>query len=102
LNPDLFGEIPGHPVGSMFPDRAAVSAAGLHRPPRAGIWGIAERGGAQSIVLSGGYKDDTDLGDFLIYTGQVGQENGRQVADQQFTLGTLALCRSRLTRRRSA
>jgi putative restriction endonuclease len=97
MQPDLFGEIPRYPVGSMFPDRAALSAAGLHRPTQAGIWGTAERGGAQSIVLGGGYEDDEDHGDFLIYTGQGGQENGRQVADQELKLGNLALCRSHLT-----
>jgi hypothetical protein len=43
MNPDFFGEIPSHPVGSAFSDRAALSAAGLHRPTQAGTWGKAER-----------------------------------------------------------
>jgi putative restriction endonuclease len=97
MQPELFGEIPGHPVGSTFPDRASLFGAGLHRQMQAGIAGAAKNGGAQSIVLSGGYEDDKDLGDVIIYTGQGGQENGRQVADQELKLGNLALCRNHLT-----
>ena len=97
MQPDLFGEIAGHPVGSTFPDRASLFGAGLHRQMQAGIAGAAKNGGAESIVLSGGYEDDKDLGDVIIYTGQGGQENGRQVADQELKLGNLALCRNHLT-----
>ena len=56
--------------------------------------GLQKIGGAESIALSGGYEDDADLGDVIIYTGQGGQENGRQVADQELKLGNLALCRN--------
>ena len=57
----------------------------------AGIWGAQE--GAYSIVLSGGYEDDIDELDYILYTGQGGQDapGGKQVADQQFTKGNLGL-----------
>ena len=97
MQPDLFGEIAGFPVGSTFPSRASLSAARLHRPTVAGIWGIAERGGAQSIVLSGGYEDDDDHGSVIFYTGEGGQEGRRQVEDQKLEGGNLALCRSQWT-----
>ncbi|MEN9666462.1 MAG: hypothetical protein RLZZ326_2825, partial [Planctomycetota bacterium] len=50
MNPERFGEIPGHPVGSMFPDRVSLFGAGLHRQMQAGIAGAAKNGGAESIV----------------------------------------------------
>ena len=34
-----------------------------------------------AIVLSGGYKDDEDAGAKILYTGQGGQKDGRQVSD---------------------
>jgi putative restriction endonuclease len=36
--------------------------------------------GAESIVVSGGYKDDKDFGDVIVYTGHGGQDGkGNQV-----------------------
>jgi len=53
---------------------------------------------ADSIVLSGGYEDDQDLGDTIIYTGEGGRDSKtkKQVADQKFTRGNLALAVSHL------
>jgi putative restriction endonuclease len=69
--------------------------AGLHRPLVAGISG-SETDGADSIVLSGGYEDDEDSGDVIIYTGQGGNDarTGRQIADQELRRGNLALFKS--------
>ena len=48
---------------------ASRSDKGLHR----GLMrGIAPHG--SSIVLSGGYVDDEDLGDVIIYTGEGGRD----------------------------
>jgi putative restriction endonuclease len=93
----IFGHIPGYPVGSHFESRAELSEAGVHRPTVAGISG-SEREGADSIVLSGGYEDDADFGDEIVYTGHGGrdQETGRQVADQNFSRGNRALAHSSL------
>jgi hypothetical protein len=87
----IFGEIQGVPPGTLFPNRAALSAARVHRPTQAGISGSAHQG-ADSIVVSGGYEDDEDLGDVIIYTGHGGRAaSGWAVADQQLVRGNLAL-----------
>lgn len=92
----FFGEIPGYPPGTVFPDRLSVSAAGVHRPTQAGISGIA-KDGAASIVVSGGYEDDQDFGEEIIYTGHGGRDkNGKQIADQEMLSGNLALAVSEL------
>lgn len=79
-------------VGTIFRGRAELAAAGVHRPPMAGISGSAGEG-ADSIVLSGGYEDDWDLGEVIVYTGHGGQDERtkRQVRDQEFTRGNKAL-----------
>ena len=64
---------------------------GVHRPTVAGISGSSKQG-CDSIVLNGGYVDDEDYGDLIIYTGEGGQDpSGRQVRDQQLTRVNLAL-----------
>ncbi len=63
----------------------------------AGIDGNGEDGAA-AIVLSGGYQDDEDLGDEIIYTGHGGNDSatGNQIADQSWTSpGNLGLVVSR-------
>lgn len=92
----VYGHIPGYPVGSLFDDRAAASKARVHRPLQAGICGGAD--GAESIVVSGGYVDDQDYGDVIVYTGHGGQgpNSKRQIKDQELTVGNLGLARSHL------
>lgn len=92
----LFGEVPGQPEGTHYPSRRALSRAGVHLPVRAGICGNA-REGAASVVLSGGYEDDEDGGDVLVYTGQGGRDeaSGQQVGNQTLVRGNEALERSR-------
>lgn len=93
----VFGHVPGYAVGSRFGSRAELSEAGVHRPRVAGISGSV-REGADSVVLSGGYEDDLDLGDEIVYVGHGGRdrETGRQVADQNFDRGNRALAVSSL------
>lgn len=87
----VFGEIKGVPLGSIFDDRDAVRAAGLHRHKQSGISGNYGEG-ADAIVVSGGYKDDLDQGDWILYTGQGGRDtDGRQVEDQKLIKGNKAL-----------
>ncbi len=88
----VFGEIAGIPEGSEFENRYYLSKYGVHKPLRAGISG-SQTEGADSIILSGGYEDDNDQGDVIIYTGHGGrsQVTGQQVADQQLTHQNLAL-----------
>lgn len=83
--PRRFGEIPDYPVGSLFDNRAKLPASGAHRPPVAGISG-SKLDGSDSIVLNGGYLDDIDEGNYIIYTGHGGQNNShRQIRDQELT-----------------
>ncbi|MBD2753421.1 YDG/SRA domain-containing protein [Spirosoma validum] len=88
----VFGEIAGIPEGSEFESRPDLSHYGIHRPLQAGISG-SQVEGADSIVLSGGYEDDKDYGNVIIYTGHGGrsQVTGFQVADQQLSHQNLAL-----------
>jgi putative restriction endonuclease len=90
-----FGEISDVSAGAIFANRAELSVAGVHRPRVAGISGSAEEG-ADSIVLNGGYEDDEDLGDVVIYTGHGGNDpqTKKQVANQELTAGNLALAKS--------
>ncbi|KAF8464364.1 PUA-like domain-containing protein [Kalaharituber pfeilii] len=67
-----FGPIPGIEVGQTWKYRIQCAESGVHRPPVAGISGSSTTG-SQSIVLSGGYKDDVDNGDTFLYTGSGGR-----------------------------
>lgn len=91
----VFGHIPGYPEGSFFESRLELSRAGVHRPTMAGISGTGKQG-ADSIVLSGGYEDDSDRGDVIVYTGHGGRdpETRQQVSDQLLIGGNLALAYS--------
>lgn len=88
----IFGEIPGFPEGAIFNNRKELSVVGVHRPPQAGISG-SENEGADSIVLSGGYKDDKDYGDKIIYTGHGGRKEGQEkhTFDQTLKRGNKAI-----------
>jgi putative restriction endonuclease len=92
----IFGDIPGNPRGTPYDDRDELAAAGVHRPLQGGIWG--GRDGAESVVVSGGYVDDLDYGETVVYTGQGGRDpnTGRQIADQELIRGNLGLARSQL------
>ena len=85
---DIIGSIPNIEVGQSFTDRQELHNRNIHR----GLMrGIAPRG--LSIVMSGGYIDDEDQGDLVIYTGEGGRDSntGRQIADQEFKGGNLHL-----------
>jgi putative restriction endonuclease len=92
----IFGDIQGIPVGATFATRKETAAAGIHKPLQAGISGSKDEG-ADSIVISGGYEDDFDNGDEIIYTGEGGQDDkGRHIANQELTRGNLALAKSEI------
>jgi putative restriction endonuclease len=96
----IFGELPGVPEGTLFEDRTELSKAGVHRPRQAGICG-GKGEGAESIVLSGGYEDDTDSGDVIVYTGHGGNipRTATQYQDQELDRQNMALvisCEKRL------
>ncbi len=91
----IFGELEGIYEGDSFRNRLELSQSGVHRPPQAGISG-SQKEGSDSIIVSGGYEDDEDYGDIIIYTGHGGRDlsSGKQVADQELVRGNLALAKS--------
>ena len=93
----MIGNLEQVEVGTEFADRRALYDAGVHRALQAGIVGKAVEG-AESIVLSGGYPDDEDFGDYVIYTGFGGRDpnTGQQIADQHFEKQNQALVTSHL------
>ncbi|MFD0401940.1 YDG/SRA domain-containing protein [Kitasatospora sp. NPDC127121] len=96
--PDGIGPVPGVRLGQEFDNRRTLSLAGVHRPLQAGICGLRELG-AESIVVSGGYQDDEDLGDVILYTGEGGRspQAGQPARNQQLTRGNAALATSAAT-----
>lgn len=91
-----FGEIEGIPEGTLFHDRKELHAKKVHHWLMHGISGSAEEG-ADCIVISGGYEDDEDYGDVIIYTGEGGRSEGskKQNTNQTLTRGNMALAVSR-------
>ena len=102
---DHFGPIPaeadprgmGIKVGDFWQDRLDCRQWGAHFPHVAGIAGQSNVG-AQSVVLSGGYEDDKDEGEWFLYTGSGGRDlsgnkrtNKVQSFDQTFTAMNQAL-----------
>ncbi|XP_074563030.1 E3 ubiquitin-protein ligase ORTHRUS 2-like [Curcuma longa] len=97
--PDHFGPIlaendpkrsQGILVGETWEDRMECRQWGAHLPHVAGIAGQSDYG-AQSVALSGGYKDDEDHGEWFLYTGSGGRDlsgnrrtNKEQAFDQKF------------------
>lgn len=82
-----YGPIHGLPVGARFSSRTELYAARVHRDIQRGICGGTDRKqGAESVVLSGGYEDDLDLGQIVYFTG-IGRRDkqNRLSADQEFT-----------------
>jgi len=63
----------GVDVGMCWKNRLQVSEVGIHLPPVAGMSGQKDVG-CQSIVLAGGYEDDTDDGYEFSYTGSGGRD----------------------------
>lgn len=103
LNRDkrIVGSIPGINIGDLFLFRMELCVVGLHGQAQAGIDylpGSRSSNGepiATSIIVSGGYEDDHDEGDVLIYTGHGGQDKfSRQCDHQKLEGGNLALERS--------
>lgn len=79
----FFGTPPGVKEGQIFGSRAELRKYKLHRYNVHGIDGNGTDG-ASAIVLSGGYEDDEDIGDFIIYTGHGGNdEKTKKQVDHQ-------------------
>ncbi|XP_038692955.1 histone-lysine N-methyltransferase, H3 lysine-9 specific SUVH1-like isoform X2 [Tripterygium wilfordii] len=88
------GSVPGVEVGDIFFFRFELCLVGLHAPSMGGIdylkVNLEEEPVAVSIVSSGGYEDDVEDGNVLIYSGQGGNLN----IDQKLEKGNLSLKKS--------
>ena len=93
--PIVFGEIENFIEGCFFDNRKEMMPSSFHRNHGQGIDGNGSEG-ASAIVLSGGYEDDDDDGECIIYTGAGGRDkNGTQVKDQSWeTVGNAGLLKS--------
>ncbi|KAI7737659.1 hypothetical protein M8C21_003963 [Ambrosia artemisiifolia] len=103
LNRDkrIVGAIPGVHVGDVFFFRMELCVVGMHGQAQAGIDYLTSTQSsngepiATSVIVSGGYEDDEDAGDVIIYTGHGGQDkHSRQVLHQKLEGGNLAMERS--------
>jgi putative restriction endonuclease len=96
-----FGEITGNPPGTPYNSYAEMVTAGVHRQFNVGIVGGAADG-VESIVLNGGYTDDRDLVDEVIYSPAAGYRyDGRySVVDawQEPSRDGPLICRARLVK----
>ncbi|CAA2988035.1 histone-lysine N-methyltransferase, H3 lysine-9 specific SUVH6-like [Olea europaea subsp. europaea] len=93
MGKQFLGEVPGIHVGDEFQYRVELSIVGIHHPYQAGIDFMKHNGllVATSIVASGGYADDMENADVLIYSGQGPQ-------DHKLERGNLALRNSLSTK----
>jgi predicted restriction endonuclease len=84
--PIYFGPPCNVSEGQWFGTHDALYAADVHRFRGQGISGTAHEG-VDSIVASGGYAGDEDLGDTIVYTAQGGSpdKDGHITADQSLT-----------------
>ena len=94
----VFGHISYYQPGDIFPNRLALSRAGVHKPTRAGISGTPSEG-ADSIVLADQYEDDVFAEDYLVYAGHGGRDpkTGHQISDQELNAKNQALVQSHAT-----
>ena len=85
-----FGDLDVVP-GTAFASREEIRTGGLHRHGMRGISGGPDDG-ADAIVLSGGYVNDVDLGDEIIYTGEGGRE--RMSPATSYVCARMTMCAS--------
>ena len=81
----MFGEIEGVTEGQIFESRRELHDANVLNGLMRGI-GMQRA----SIILSGGYVDDEDLGDEIIYTGEGGRDANTALQDIDQTLKGVA------------
>ncbi|XP_066356108.1 histone-lysine N-methyltransferase, H3 lysine-9 specific SUVH3-like isoform X2 [Miscanthus floridulus] len=96
----IIGPVPGVEIGDIFFFRIEMCIVGLHAPAMAGIDYIsAKHAGkdeilAVSIISSGGYENDDNDMNILVYTGQGGNSRHKDKHDQKLERGNLALMNS--------
>uniref|UniRef100_A0ACD5TA12 Uncharacterized protein n=3 Tax=Avena sativa TaxID=4498 RepID=A0ACD5TA12_AVESA len=95
------GTAPGVEIGDIFYFRMELCIIGLHAPSMGGIdymsakFGNDEDSVAICIVAAGGYENEDDDADTLVYSGSGGNsKNTEEMHDQKLERGNLALERS--------
>ena len=93
-----FGELNDYPEGSVFSNRMEIKNVGIHKYHINGISRVLGIG-CDALVLNGGYVDDEDHGDWILYTGEGGRQEGSTVQqyDQSLTKGNLDLYKNKST-----
>ncbi|KAG6501770.1 hypothetical protein ZIOFF_041654 [Zingiber officinale] len=95
LGGPIIGSVPGVDVGDEFGYRVELTIVDLHRPFQGGVDAIKKAGisGATSIVAPGGYNNDMDSTNVLIYSGSGGNPAGpdKPREDQRLERRNLAL-----------
>ncbi|KAK9809778.1 hypothetical protein WJX73_005432 [Symbiochloris irregularis] len=102
--PKALGHVPGIQITRRFFLRTEMMALGCHGQLQGGIdtaplpKSVAKETGCSNvccaIINSGGYKDDTDEGSRILYTGSGANDglgNKEQIENQKLTRGNLAL-----------
>ena len=89
----IIGHPPAVSAGQWFRGRRELVQAGVHRYTQDGIDFDGTSRLSVAIVLNGGYRDDKDLGDWILYTGKGGQDlaTGIQVTPQRWEGGNAGL-----------
>ncbi|GLC36686.1 hypothetical protein PLESTM_000489500 [Pleodorina starrii] len=97
----VFGHVPGVAPGAKYKDRGQLYVVGLHATLMKGIHAPPAKHpdfarGAYSVVMSGGYVDDEDMGELFWYTGEGGIDSSskRQIKDQSMERGANAALRN--------
>jgi [histone H3]-lysine9 N-dimethyltransferase len=99
-NLKTIGPVPGVEIEDIFFFRIEMCIVGLHAPAMAGIDYISAKHVrnndtlAVSIISSGGYENDDNDIDILVYTGQGGNSRHKEKHDQKLERGNLALMNS--------
>ncbi|KAG6552160.1 hypothetical protein Mapa_006262 [Marchantia paleacea] len=98
------GECPGVKVGDCFTYRIEMAIIGLHRAVQAGIAVVSADycpyrkpvAGSVVIGVNDTYKDDKDMGETVVYSGQGGLcgDKSGTYQDQKLVRGNLALANS--------
>ncbi|KAI3689774.1 hypothetical protein L2E82_47741 [Cichorium intybus] len=90
-----YGSVPGVEVGDEFQYRVELALVGLHWPLQGGIDYIKQpktkNPVAVSVVASGGYDNELNKPDCLIYSGAGGIGKDKQINDQKLERGNIAL-----------
>ncbi|XP_045791110.1 histone-lysine N-methyltransferase family member SUVH9-like [Trifolium pratense] len=103
LNRDktIIGTIPGVCIGDVFFYKTELAVVGLHGQPEADIdyipGSVSSSGEpiATSVIVSGGYENDVDQSNVIVYSVYGGEDkNSRQVFHQKLEGGNLAMERS--------